>query len=186
MALKVEKISTKSRDFKQIKRVYEEVFPKVERIPLWLLKMRANEGKAEFCSLYDEDEWVGFFYTILSKKLAYIFFLAIDPDKQGDGYGSQALEVIKKRYKDYTMGLSSENPSQKASNNEQRIRRQKFYERNDFTKAGFYSIEKGGVRYDFLSPQNQVNPKLYIDLMADFFKQRQAYYLPLRVEKDDE
>lgn len=58
MVLKVEKISTKSQDFKQIKRVYEEVFPKVERIPLWLLKMRANEGKAEFCSLYDENEWV--------------------------------------------------------------------------------------------------------------------------------
>lgn len=56
MVLKVEKISTKSQDFKQIKRVYEEVFPKVERIPLWLLKMRANEGKAEFCSLYDENE----------------------------------------------------------------------------------------------------------------------------------
>lgn len=186
MVLKVEKISTKSQDFKQIKRVYEEVFPKVERIPLWLLKMRANEGKAEFCSLYDENEWVGFFYTILTKKLAYIFFLAVDPDRQGDGYGSQALEVIKERYQDYTMGLSSERPSPEAPNNAQRIRRQSFYERNGFTKAGFYSVEKGGVRYDFLSPQGKVKPNLYIDLMAEFFKQRQAYYLPLRVEKDDE
>ena len=48
------------------------------------------------------------------------------------------------------------------------------------------SVEKGGVRYDFLSPQGKVKPNLYVDLMAEFFKQRQAYYLPLRVEKDDE
>ena len=122
----------------------------------------------------------------MTKKLAYIFFLAVDPDRQGDGYGSQALEVIKERYQDYTMGLSSERPSPEAPNNEQRIRRQNFYERNGFTKAGFYSVEKGGVRYDFLSPQGKVKPNLYVDLMAEFFKQRQAYYLPLRVEKDDE
>ncbi|KRM19547.1 hypothetical protein FC40_GL001561 [Ligilactobacillus hayakitensis DSM 18933 = JCM 14209] len=184
--LVVKPIKTKSSDFKAIKRVYEEVFPKVEQLPLWFLKMRANQNKAEFCSLYHNDQWVGFFYTVLSKKIAYVFFLAIDPKFQAKGFGSQALTAIKERYADRIIGLSAERPGKLAPNNEQRIRRQKFYARNGFTKSGFISIEKGGVNYDFLSPNEKVKAQLYPELMHRFMKGRQAYYLPIKVKEVNE
>ena len=46
--IKVRQISTNSNDFKNIKRVYNTVFPQNELLPLSLLKMRAKAGKAAF------------------------------------------------------------------------------------------------------------------------------------------
>lgn len=97
--IKVRQISTKSNDFKNIKRVYNTVFPQNELLPLSLLKMRAKAGKAEFCSIYNEEgKWGGFFYTVYNKRIAYIFFLAIDPHYHGQGLGSATLTAIKERY----------------------------------------------------------------------------------------
>ena len=45
--IEVRQISTNSNDFKNIKRVYNTVFPQNELLPLSLLKMRAKAGKAE-------------------------------------------------------------------------------------------------------------------------------------------
>ena len=90
--IEIRKASTKSNDFKNIKRVYNTVFPQNELLPLSLLKMRAKAGKAEFCSIYNEEKWVGFFYTVYNKRMAYIFFLAIDPRYHSQGFGSAVLD----------------------------------------------------------------------------------------------
>ena len=58
--IEIRKASTKSNDFKNIKRVYNTVFPQNELLPLSLLKMRAKAGKAEFCSIYNEKSGLAF------------------------------------------------------------------------------------------------------------------------------
>lgn len=113
--IEVRQISTKSNDFKNIKRVYNTVFPQNELLPLSLLKMRAKAGKAEFCSIYNEEgKWVGFFYTVYNKRIAYIFFLAIDPHYHGQGLGSATLTAIKERYAEKRITLSAERPDPQA------------------------------------------------------------------------
>lgn len=183
--IKVRQISIKSNDFKNIKRVYNTVFPQNELLPLSLLKMRAKAGKAEFCSIYNEGgKWVGFFYTVYNKRIAYIFFLAIDPHYHGQGLGSATLTAIKERYAGKQITLSAERPDPQAANNEQRLRRHRFYAKNGFVKTGLYTVEKGNEKFDLLSTQSNVNPQLYQQLMDSYLTKHRRHYLPYKIVKE--
>lgn len=180
--IEVRQISTKSNDFKNIKRVYNTVFPQNELLPLSLLKMRA---KAEFCSIYNEErKWVGFFYTVYNKRIAYIFFLAIDPHHHGQGLGSATLTAIKERYAGKRITLSAERPDPQAPNNEQRLRRHRFYAKNGFVKTGLYTVEKGNEKFDLLSTQSNVNPQFYQQLMDSYLTNHRRHYLPYKIVKE--
>ncbi|MCC4325593.1 GNAT family N-acetyltransferase [Limosilactobacillus reuteri] len=182
--IEVRKVSTKSNDFKNIKQVYNTVFPQNELLPLSLLRMRAQAGKAEFCSIYNEEKWVGFFYTVYNKRIAYIFFLAIDPRYHGQGLGSATLGMLKKRYAGKIVTLSAERPNSQAANNEQRIRRHRFYAKNGFIKTGFYTVEKDNEKFDLLSTQPNVNPQLYQQLMDSYLTKHRRHYLPYKIIKE--
>ena len=170
----------KSADFKQLTAVYEEAFPPIERLPLWFMKMRARTGQGEFVGIYDDDEWVGFAYNIVNAKLAYVLFLAIDPAKREHGYGSQALAALKERYAGQQLALSAERPDEEAPNAEQRVRRLNFYQRNGFNRTGFASKEKEGLEYELLA-HGEVKVQDFLELMAQFTKQRQRYFLPIKM-----
>ena len=182
--VEIQKISTKSPDFRNIKQVYNTVFPQNERLPLSFLKMRARDGKAEFCSIYDHQTWVGFFYTVYDQRIAYIFFLAIDPQYHGKGYGSAALTEVKKRYADKILSLSTERPNTHAANNEQRIRRHRFYAKNGFVKTGFYTVEKDNEEFDFMSTQADINPQLYQQLMNRYLTRHHRRYMPFKIIRE--
>ena len=64
MTVKLIETKKDSKDWKKIKALYLRAFPAVERLPFWLLKKKTQRRIAEFCSLYDDDEWVGFIYTL--------------------------------------------------------------------------------------------------------------------------
>lgn len=182
--IEVRQVSVKSNDFKNIKRVYNTVFPQNELLPLSLLKMRAKAGKAEFCSIYNEEKWVGFFYTVYNKRMAYIFFLAIDPRYHGQGLGSATLTAIKKRYAKKLITLSAERPNLDAANNDQRLRRHRFYAKNGFVKTGLYTVEKDNEKFDLLSTQSRVNPQLYQQLMDGYLTKHRRHYLPYKIVKE--
>ncbi|MBB1080029.1 GNAT family N-acetyltransferase [Limosilactobacillus sp. STM2_1] len=180
--IEVIRVATKSTDFKKINHVYKAVFPKNERLPLSFLRMRAKAGKAEFCSIYDQQKWVGFFYTVFDRRIAYIFFLAIDPYYHSRGYGSATLAAIKKRYANKLVTLSTERIDPIAVNNSQRIRRQQFYINNGFEKTGFYTIEKDNEKFDLMSQQqSMVNPQLFQQLMNRFLTNRHRHYMPFKI-----
>ena len=181
--IEVRKITGKSPDFAKIKRVYTTVFPRHERLPLALLKMRAATGKAEFCSISERQNWVGFFYTVYDRRMAYVFFLAIDPRYHGRGYGSAALTAIKERYAEKLVTLCAERPNEAAANNEQRLRRQRFYTQNGFVKTGYYTIEQD-EEFDLLALQADVNPQIFQQLMTRFLTKRRRHYLPFKLVKE--
>ena len=43
-------------------KLYNEAFPKDERIPIWLLKLLARKNKANFYCIYDNEKFVGLLY----------------------------------------------------------------------------------------------------------------------------
>ncbi|WP_304678086.1 GNAT family N-acetyltransferase [uncultured Limosilactobacillus sp.] len=182
--IEVLKVAAKSPDFKKINHVYQTVFPKNERLPLSFLQMRAKAGKAEFCSIYDQHEWVGFFYTVFDQRIAYIFFLAIDPYCHSKGYGSATLTAIKKRYSNKLIMLSTERIDPAATNNRQRIRRHQFYAKNGFVKTGFYTVEKDEEKFDLLSQQSTINPQLFQQLMNRYLTHRHRRYMPFKIIRE--
>lgn len=185
MTLKLVETTNESNDWDRIRELYLRAFPAVERLPFWLLRRKTKRPIAEFCSLYDDDEWVGFIYTLKNDRLAYVFFLAIDDGKRSRGYGSGLIKLLTRRYEGLTIGLSAERIDEGAANNEQRIRRQKFYQRNGFLHSGYYSVEKGGEEFDFLTYQGRkVDPQSYPDIMHECLGVFQRFILPIRMVAD--
>lgn len=184
--MRIEKTKLTSPDFAKIQATYYEAFPKVEKLPMWFMKMMVLRGRAEFVSIYDGIKWVGFMFTILDAQTAYIFFLAIGKDYRSQGYGSRFLDLAKRRYIQRKLGLSAERPLPWAPNNEQRQRRQAFYARNGFEKAGFYTQEAGDECYDFLTVEADFPAQDYVKLMDWAMFPLRMRYLPLTVRRDDE
>jgi hypothetical protein len=97
MTVKLIETKKDSKDWKKIKALYLRAFPAVERLPFWLLKKKTQRRIAEFCSLYDDDEWVGFIYTLKNDSLAYVFFLAIDDTRRIRQQTDQAFDRALRR-----------------------------------------------------------------------------------------
>ena len=171
-----------NKDWDKIKKLYLTAFPAVERLPFCFLKSKTKKQTAEFCSLYDDDKWIGFIYTLKDATLAYVFFLAIAPEFRSQGYGSRLIKLIAARYQNMVIGLSAERIDASKENNAQRIRRQKFYHRNNFLPSGYYSREKGGEEFDFLTySQKKVDPQAYPQLMRHVLGFLQPLILPVKM-----
>ena len=95
-------IELKKADFakegKKIKALYIRAFPREERPPFFLIRKRAEQGRAECWSLYDGKAWAGFAYVLREGGLAYLFLLAIDEAKRGQGLGTQTIGTLLRQY----------------------------------------------------------------------------------------
>lgn len=155
---------------KEVKKLYNEAFPKDERIPILLLKLLARRNKAKFYGIYDNEKFVGLVYNICYKDIVFVFYLAINKELRGQGYGSKVLEAIKQKYREHRIILCIEPVDKNSNNYEQRIKRKEFYIRNGFKDAN-YTIKERGIKYDMLY-YNEVDKKVTLqefqELMKDY------------------
>ena len=59
---------------KKVIKLYNEAFPKEERIPIWLLEKLARKNKAHFYGIYDKEKFIGLIYNIYYKDILFIFY----------------------------------------------------------------------------------------------------------------
>ncbi len=152
---------------KKAKILYKTAFPPAERIPFWLLKRACKKGKAEFLSITEKGEFIGIAYCVLMETKVSLFYFAIEEKLRNGGYGSCVLSLLKERYCGKRIYLEAEKPDEHAENNQERLRRIGFYNRNGFEHCG-YDITEFGVTYDILSWGGTVTPREYKDLMRYF------------------
>lgn len=157
------------RNYKrQIKNLYRSAFPANERAPLFILFKRTDNGRDSFRAVVDDDKFVGLVYTISTAKLVYVFFLAVEEEMRGKGYGSKILEQLKQKYSDKTVCLMIEDPEEKkAENIDERINRLKFYERNGFERLHI-KINEAGVNYELLGTDTSVTQADFLNMMKDY------------------
>ena len=151
--------------------LYRNAFPIAERIPVFIMKSRAKRGKAGFYSLMENDKFVGLAYQVFYKDIVYIFFFAIEESLRGQGYGSNVLSCIKEQYPDKRIILMAEAPDEKSRNNEERIKRIRFYNSNGFNEIG-YNVMEVGVIYTMLcynSNGKEVSKPEFRELMREFW-----------------
>lgn len=141
----------KNTDYKNIKELYKTAFPKNERPSFLFLKRATRASEGAFWSLMDNG-FKGFCSTIIYQDVCYIFFLAINEDTRGKGYGSYMLKEIKTIYKDYKICLSIEPLIKGTTNYDQRVRRKSFYNKNGFKYWGLKSFEPAGA-FELLADQ---------------------------------
>lgn len=129
--------------------LYEEAFPIEERRPFSLLEQEVEQGFMELLLIEVDQAPSGLVFTSFQGNLTLIEFLAIDPSKRGQGLGSQALSLLKERYKGKRLFLEIETPVTQEKT-DRKVRREKFYIENDFLPIGICVLFQG-VKMKLLS-----------------------------------
>lgn len=126
----LKEMTSKEREY--IENLYELSFPKEERRPFSQILRLQKEGKALPMVIFEEKtgEAVGLCFFVLHKEFALWDFLAIDPSRQDRGYGTEVIRAIEEKFRGKVVFGEVEPYDKNADNNEERIRRMRFYLRN--------------------------------------------------------
>jgi len=136
MELSLRHVEAGSDDYEYVADLYYFSFPEKEREKLENIMKVSKTPLGEFYVVLDGETRVGMLYMMIHKDLVYIYYLAIDPGKRSIGYGSAVLQIVFKMFEGYRFALNSEAPDDKANNNEERLERLSFYEKNGFKDTG--------------------------------------------------
>lgn len=149
MKLNIEHIKSDSRFWTQINALAREAFPPGEYLAPEILAKMAEEDHFDFLALTENETFVGFMVVQTHKRLAYLFFLAIDPHFRSQGYGSRAIETLKGLYPEKKQVVDFEMIDETSANNQQRIKRKEFYLRNGYKETGLF-LSYLGVDYEVM------------------------------------
>lgn len=153
---------------KQIKKLYRSAFPANERAPLFMLFKKTKYDRYNFYAIVEDNGFVGLVYTMTTEKMVYVFFFAITEENRGKGYGTKALECIKKMHPDKAVALMIEDTTDtSAPNIEERINRLGFYERNGFERLGI-KINEAGVGYELLGTDKTITRDDFLNMMRAY------------------
>ena len=98
--------------------------------------------------------------------MLFVLYLAVDNTLHSQGYGSRCLSLLDTIADGRTIALNVEIPHADAPNNEQRLRRIAFYERNGFAVTP-YHLNDGKTTFSVLAKGSFV-PEDYRSLLVDF------------------
>lgn len=126
--------TAEERDYENIKALYEEAFPKEERKEFALIVRKHPNVRLEV--MEEDNQFCGFLTYILYRDIVFGDYLAVTDNMRGKNVGTQVLTWMKEKYPDQRIGLEIETPDESAPNQEQRLRRKAFYERNGFSLTG--------------------------------------------------
>lgn len=150
-------------DLDKVKNLMITAFPEDELKPFKCLFDKTELDGYDFLAFYNEDDnFVGLSYVVTKDDLAYLFWLAVDESARCNGIGSKILSELNKIYKDYRIILDIERINDTAPNNEQRIRRKKFYKRNGFIESSL-RYDLYNVEYEILINHDDVGRKEFED-----------------------
>jgi len=167
--MELKQITESSAEFAKVAEIYLEAFPEIERVSLPMLFAAKGGFESRTFALKDADDVVGLMSVVLPwDDVLYLFYFAIDKDKRGHDYGSKALQALKEYFPDRSVWFTVEEPDENAPNNEQRLKRIRFYERADFVLTDEVVIMRG-ARYAVMmqkgAPYRPV-AKMLLDVVA--------------------
>lgn len=129
----------------EVKKIYQNAFPREERFPFWVLKCCAKEKNVRFNVILDGGKLVGMVYIIHCENYTYLMFFAIEKSQRKKGYGSQILKDLTEQYKNII--LSIEKPDEKF--NDDKAKRKNFYLKNGLQETNKF-MKDNGVLYELL------------------------------------
>jgi GNAT superfamily N-acetyltransferase len=137
------------KDYDRINILFHAEFTGHGKTALRKLIQKSKSRNIAFYSVYDDKIWIGFIYLIFKNDLLLIQYFAIDSNNRSKGYGGEVIKKIKEIYSGYRIILGIEKYEEKAKNNEQRIKRKKFYEKHGFKESG-YIVKQYGILNEIL------------------------------------
>jgi GNAT superfamily N-acetyltransferase len=110
------------------------------------------------------------------------FFLAVEEKERGKGYGSKILSFLKERYKGKSIFLAMEEMDERAKNYEERVKRQRFYQKNGLHPIPL-KIQEGTVIYDVCA-SGEVNREDYTLMMEEYLGRKKCQKLPIKMYEE--
>lgn len=167
MELRVEKVGFWSRDLLAINSLYNEAFPRSEQVAMPILLAQAKRSSADFFAFYDGETLAGMTYLVYGDGIVYVFYLAINPQVRSSGYGSAILDWVKEHNPSRQTVLEIETVGVGYDNDEQRVRRQRFYFKNGFRDTG-YRMTEGSDVYDVLCTEGDFDGERLLGALKRF------------------
>lgn len=164
MNLTFKSISKDSNDLQLFNQINIESFPEFERMEIDTILKFSTENSADFMGIYDNDFPIGFYFLVKNKNSGYIFYYAIDQRYRSKGYGSAALEEIIAQYKEIQLTLDFEEIDESRSNNEQRVRRKKFYLKNGLKETGHFTL-LSGERFEIVCTEDELDVNGLLEIL---------------------
>lgn len=154
-------VKFKQEYYNQIFEIYEKSFPIEERY-ITLDKMIKQENTELYC-LVNEEDIVGFVYLIFYQNMIFILYLAVNAYNRSNGYGSYILKWCLNKYMDKKIYLNIEEVKKDVKDYETRLKRLKFYLKNDFFITSYISKEKT-ESFNILSNNKEIDIEHYKEL----------------------
>lgn len=139
-----------SLDKKFILDLYIRSFPESERKPFSVIERKTSMGTMEILVITEGKKRIGLAITAAKGDLVLLDYFAIEKAYQGQGIGSEALQLLREMYEDRQLFLEIERPDEPAENQEERIRRKKFYIKNGMLATGI-RIQLYGVAMELMA-----------------------------------
>lgn len=143
--------------YNQVSEIYEKSFLIEERY-ITFDKMIKQENTELYC-LVNEEDVLGFVYLIFYENMIFILYLAVNTDNRSNGYGSYILKWCLNKYMDRKIYLNIE----EVKDYETRLKRLKFYLKNDFYIINYISKEET-ESFNILSNNKEIDIEQYKEL----------------------
>lgn len=162
----------KETQWSDLKEIYSEAFPILERKPVFVLKRFVKTGKAQIFTATEDDVLLGFAVVIPYEDMALVDYLAVSSKFRGKGTGTFIMQELCKHFQDKKIIIEIEKLDEEAVNTKQRVARRKFYLKNGFKAPHIYTNSSMGDM-EILNYGGKVSPKEYLRmqkyLLGDLF-----------------
>ncbi len=146
-------------------KLYCEAFPSYERKPFSIIRSMQKKGKSDVWYFEKDNKFAGLVFTINSDSVILIDYLAIAPNRRGEGIGSEIIAQLRDYYQNKGIFVEIESIFDKCENMDERLRRKQFYLNNDMIPMKVMVV-LFGVEMELLG----INCKLTYDEYHSFYK----------------
>lgn len=154
----------KIKDWKNVKSIYINSFPKEERFPFLLLYFNTLRNNSNLYVMEINNQIIGFIDAINYKNMIFILYLAVDKKMRNLGYGSKLLKQFLNENTNKNIYLNIDEVDTKFSDYKLRKQRLNFYLNNNFYLTNYLSVEKDGNFNIMIASNNNFEVDNYIEL----------------------
>ncbi len=165
---------TTKEEFSEMQAIYEDSFPECEKKPFSLIIQKMNGNLVDMWSIKESGEIYGIAITMKYKDIVLLDYFAMETQARGRGFGTRALEQLKRIYDGKRFFLEVESTLEEgASNQRQRIRRKEFYLRNGLHEIGMV-VEIYQTQMEVLTFGGEITYEEYRNLYRQVYGNERA------------
>ncbi len=164
--MRCEDIKKEMPHYDAVRKLQMTAFPPEESFSMEEILRLSESDHIEYKSFWEGEQLCGLLFYNVGETMLYLFYFSVPARVRSKGYGAQLIQWLIKMYSDKTVVGNIEPTGFNAENEDQRIRRLAFYERNGFHKEPFRLIDDSGL-YDVISTGPVFDEKEFMQLIDE-------------------